>query len=78
MFIIIQGIYSCRGASILFADADGASKFEDLTKLELALKEITKCDPVNQPQPLSNALALVIGSRAHLEKESLAKRSIFR
>ncbi|KAF9421742.1 hypothetical protein HW555_002423 [Spodoptera exigua] len=34
------GIESCRGASILFADADGASKFEDLTKLETALKEL--------------------------------------
>ncbi|XP_045492543.1 dolichyl-phosphate beta-glucosyltransferase [Colias croceus] len=72
------GIFSCRGATILFADADGASKFEDLTKLESALKEISKCDPLTQPEYVSIGKAIVIGSRAHLEKESLAKRNIFR
>lgn len=69
---------SSRGATVLFADADGASKFEDLTKLEAALKEITKHDPIDCPQEASESEAIVIGSRAHLEKESLAKRSIFR
>ncbi|XP_045459951.1 dolichyl-phosphate beta-glucosyltransferase [Melitaea cinxia] len=72
------GILSSRGASILFADADGASKFEDLTKLETALKKITKYDPISQPDEISQSEAVIIGSRAHLEKESLAKRSIFR
>ncbi|CAH0721456.1 unnamed protein product, partial [Brenthis ino] len=72
------GILSSRGATILFADADGASKFEDLSKLEIALKEITKFDSISQPQDISQTEAIVIGSRAHLEKESLAKRSIFR
>ncbi|XP_038213580.1 dolichyl-phosphate beta-glucosyltransferase [Zerene cesonia] len=72
------GIFSCRGATILFADADGASKFEDLKKLEAALKEITKYDPLTQPEAISKSKTIVIGSRAHLEKESLAKRNIFR
>ncbi|XP_023942128.2 dolichyl-phosphate beta-glucosyltransferase [Bicyclus anynana] len=72
------GILSSRGATILFADADGASKFEDLVKLEAALKDITKCSPIDQPQETSTSEAIVIGSRAHLEKESLATRSIFR
>lgn len=63
---------------ILFADADGASKFEDLRKLEVALQEIVKCNIITQPEEVSKAEALVIGSRAHLEEESLAKRSIFR
>ncbi|XP_026765241.1 dolichyl-phosphate beta-glucosyltransferase [Galleria mellonella] len=72
------GVQSCRGALILFADADGASKFEDLTKLEAALKSIAKYDPITQPAEISNCDILVIGSRAHLEKESLAKRSVFR
>ncbi|KAJ8727245.1 hypothetical protein PYW08_015642 [Mythimna loreyi] len=72
------GIESCRGASILFADADGASKFEDLTKLEAALKGLTKYDPLSQPSDVSDCIAIVIGSRAHLEKESLATRSVFR
>lgn len=61
----------------MFADADGASKFEDLTKLEAALKELCY-DPVLQPNDVSNSIAIVIGSRAHLEKESLATRSVFR
>ncbi|XP_028042919.1 dolichyl-phosphate beta-glucosyltransferase [Bombyx mandarina] len=72
------GIQSSRGATILFADADGASKFEDLTKLEVALKDIVKCDPLKDVKTTSESLGIVIGSRAHLEKESLAKRNIFR
>lgn len=72
------GVQSSRGAAILFADADGASKFEDLTKLEAALKNLLGCDLVSQPELVGDKLALVIGSRAHLEEESLAKRSIFR
>ncbi|XP_063635905.1 dolichyl-phosphate beta-glucosyltransferase [Cydia splendana] len=72
------GIQRARGATILFADADGATKFEDLTKLELALNQHVKADVNTQPELVSNCLAIVIGSRAHLEKESLATRSIFR
>lgn len=72
------GVQSCRGAVILFADADGASKFEDLTKLEEALKVIMKCDYITDPSNVKNSVAIAIGSRAHLEQESLATRSIFR
>ncbi|KAM3968179.1 dolichyl-phosphate beta-glucosyltransferase wollknaeuel [Aphomia sociella] len=72
------GVQSARGALILFADADGASKFEDLEKLETALKGIAKYDPIIQPAEISNCNVLVVGSRAHLEKESLATRSVFR
>ncbi|XP_049888193.1 dolichyl-phosphate beta-glucosyltransferase [Pectinophora gossypiella] len=72
------GIQSSRGAVILFADADGASKFEDLTKLEAALTDIVHNDLKTQPGPVGDSLAIVIGSRAHLEKDSLATRSIFR
>ncbi|CAH2063133.1 unnamed protein product, partial [Iphiclides podalirius] len=72
------GVQSSRGATILFADADGASKFEDLVKLERALKDIISCDPVTEPELVSQKVALSIGSRAHLERESLATRSLFR
>ncbi|KAL4709326.1 hypothetical protein ACJJTC_007058 [Scirpophaga incertulas] len=75
---VCLGVQSSRGCTILFADADGASKFEDLQKLELALKEIATYDPIMESNKIANNQALVIGSRAHLEKESLAKRSIFR
>lgn len=35
-------MYSARGALVLFADADGATKFSDLTKLEDSLTELLK------------------------------------
>ncbi|XP_041973035.1 dolichyl-phosphate beta-glucosyltransferase [Aricia agestis] len=72
------GVLNARGATILFADADGASKFEDIKKLEVALMELLKVDPTTSPSSVSTKSAIVIGSRAHLEKDSLATRSIFR
>lgn len=33
---------SARGAMLLFADADGATKFSDLVKLEDSLKSLVK------------------------------------
>lgn len=45
-----------RGERILFADADGASMFSDLDKLEAAMDQTVS--------PSGHALAL--GSRAHL------------
>jgi dolichyl-phosphate beta-glucosyltransferase len=44
-----------RGRYVIFADADGASKFEDLSKLEMELKRIEK-----------NGVAVAVGSRAHM------------
>ncbi|XP_063823151.1 dolichyl-phosphate beta-glucosyltransferase [Ostrinia nubilalis] len=72
------GIESSRGSLILFADADGASKFEDLKKLEVAVQGTLKYDVITQPEEISKAHSIVIGSRAHLEEESLATRSVFR
>lgn len=56
----LQGVLSCRGKLILFADADGATRFSDLANLEKSLKD-TAGD------------AVVIGSRAHLEDKALAE-----
>jgi dolichyl-phosphate beta-glucosyltransferase len=39
---MFQGVQSARGAVILFADADGATKFPDLAKLESSLKDTVK------------------------------------
>ncbi|XP_075214347.1 dolichyl-phosphate beta-glucosyltransferase wollknaeuel isoform X2 [Lycorma delicatula] len=72
------GMSSARGAVLLFADADGATKFSDLTKLENSLKELVKGDYQIEPERVSNELAIVCGSRAHLEKEAVATRSFFR
>lgn len=35
-------MYCTRGALLLFADADGATKFSDLIKLESSLNELLK------------------------------------
>nr|SVE74385.1 EOG090X0BIY [Daphnia barbata] len=66
------GILSSRGKQLLFADADGATTFEDISKLQDNLKQLIN------GQSLDDALALVCGSRAHLEKEAIASRSFFR
>ncbi|KAK7485918.1 hypothetical protein BaRGS_00022784 [Batillaria attramentaria] len=62
------GMLSGRGRQLLFADADGASKFSHVEKLEAELKKINT----------EENLVVVCGSRAHLEKESVAQRSLFR
>ncbi|KAI9555673.1 hypothetical protein GHT06_018188 [Daphnia sinensis] len=66
------GMLSARGEQLLFADADGATTFEDISKLQNNLKELVK------GQTMDKALGLVCGSRAHLEKEAIASRSFFR
>lgn len=67
--LLKQGMLSARGQYVLFADADGATKFADLDKVDAEMQSVTKDwqDP-----------AIVIGSRAHLEAEAIASRSAFR
>lgn len=62
---------SARGRQLLFADADGATKFSDFDKLEAELKAVQPLDEWQKP-------VLIIGSRAHLEDEAIATRSLFR
>ena len=62
------GMLSARGNNLLFADADGATKFSDIEKLE---KEMITAS-------VHNSKSIVIGSRAHLEKQAIATRSFFR
>ncbi|KAM7111589.1 dolichyl-phosphate beta-glucosyltransferase [Molossus nigricans] len=64
-----MGVFSSRGKKILMADADGATKFPDVEKLEKGLDEL---------QPWPDQMAIACGSRAHLQKESIAQRSYFR
>lgn len=64
-----MGVFSSRGEKILMADADGATKFPDVEKLEKGLSDL---------QPWPDQMAIACGSRAHLEKESIAQRSYFR
>ena len=60
---------SSRGKSLLFADADGATKFSDYAKLEESLKTIATDWTGN---------AVIVGSRAHMEDEAIATRTFFR
>uniref|UniRef100_UPI00398F7E83 dolichyl-phosphate beta-glucosyltransferase isoform X1 n=2 Tax=Pristiophorus japonicus TaxID=55135 RepID=UPI00398F7E83 len=66
---IKMGVLSSRGRYILMADADGATKFADIEKVEAGLKDL---------QPGPDNMAISCGSRAHLEKETVAQRSYFR
>lgn len=64
---IREGVLAARGKYILFADADGASKFQDIEKLEEFMAAKRGSD-----------LVVAIGSRAHMEEEAIANRSLFR
>jgi len=73
------GILCSRGRFILFADADGATKFSEFKKLEAEAKR--QCNAETFGSPLSTDWThpvIVVGSRSHLEKESIASRSLFR
>merc|ERR1711920_165047 len=53
-----------RGRLLLMVDSDGATKIDDIEKLERRLGDAT--------------LGVVIGSRAHLAHDVIAKRSLLR
>lgn len=69
-----HGMLHTRGARILFADADGASRFEDLALLEKAMDEMCSEPAANghaeshkDVRP-TDVKAIAIGSRAHMVK----------
>ncbi|KAG9510517.1 Dolichyl-phosphate beta-glucosyltransferase, partial [Fragariocoptes setiger] len=66
-----MGVLASRGQRILFADADGASKFSEIDKLDRYIDTQLKLNSsLNQ--------LIAIGSRSHLEKDAIATRSLFR
>lgn len=66
---VTHGMRHVRGKYAVFADADGASKFEDLGKLVRELKKIEDKD----------GRGVAVGSRAHLVgSEEVVKRSFIR
>lgn len=68
----VKGMQSARGKYLLFADADGATTFSDYDKLEDEMKTL-----LGTPYDWQKS-GIVIGSRAHLEVEAIATRSLFR
>ncbi|KAL3068102.1 hypothetical protein niasHT_038092 [Heterodera trifolii] len=74
-----EGALCARGQFILFADADGASRFSDFRRLEKQMHLLCNGDvlPSSEPTDWTHP-AIVVGSRAHLEEESMSRRSILR
>lgn len=68
------GMFSARGVNLLFADADGATTFRDIERLE---KEI-KSQAVTEGAGDESSEKIVCGSRAHLQDAATAERSFFR
>mmetsp|Transcript_13435 Transcript_13435/g.17426 ORF Transcript_13435/g.17426 Transcript_13435/m.17426 type:complete len:332 (-) Transcript_13435:43-1038(-) len=64
---VCKGMLRARGKYLLMADADGATDFPDLERLERGMNAIE-----------NNELGIVVGSRAYLMEESLAERSLLR
>jgi len=63
-----MGMMAARGRHIFFADADRAMPFPEFQKIYKRYKDSIE----------NNADLIVVGSRAHLEKESISERSFFR
>jgi len=63
-----MGMMAARGRKIFFADADRAMPFVEFEKINEKFEYLSDSFPN----------LLVIGSRAHLEKKSIAQRSLFR
>ncbi|KAI9495879.1 nucleotide-diphospho-sugar transferase [Zychaea mexicana] len=65
---VTQGMLGARGERCLMVDADGATRFADLEKLEGALDKVSK-----------DGYGVAVGSRSHLvSTEAVVKRSFVR
>jgi dolichyl-phosphate beta-glucosyltransferase len=70
---IRRGVLASRGQYILFADADGATDITYVDNLLSKLKSIEKHD-----MKLGGSVGMVVGSRAHLQNDSIAVRKWYR
>jgi glycosyltransferase involved in cell wall biosynthesis len=59
-----QGMLHARGALLLMVDADGASKFDDVAKLERELAKVAV-----------GGHGIAVGSRRHLQQDAVANRA---
>ncbi|OVA19736.1 Glycosyl transferase [Macleaya cordata] len=82
---IRRGMLHSRGELLLMLDADGATKVNDLEKLEyqicaVAEKELHSGDAVarDSSSRISDIPIAAFGSRAHLEEKALATRKWYR
>ncbi|RZC50513.1 hypothetical protein C5167_018946 [Papaver somniferum] len=81
---IRKGMLHSRGELLLMLDADGATKVNDLEKLESQIraqaeKEIQSAAvPSDSSSRISDIPIAAFGSRAHLEEKALASRKWYR
>ncbi|MEW5299785.1 MAG: hypothetical protein WDW38_010878 [Sanguina aurantia] len=82
-----RGMLIARGEYCLFADADGATKVTELEKLEDALALGMKADfsaaassssSAARRRTMTGSVGAAFGSRAHLERDAVVKRSRLR
>lgn len=64
------GMQSARGEFLLFADADGATRYSDFAKISRRMFDDVTSDWREE--------GIVVGSRAHLQQDAVAERSFFR
>lgn len=78
---IRNGMLHSRGELLLMLDADGATKVDDLEKLEIQMFAVAKKElhaACNSSLGLPDVPIVAFGSRAHLEEEALATRKWYR
>lgn len=69
---VCHGLQIARGEYVMFADADGASKFSDMDKLVESVRKMDKGKPEEIP-------AVAVGSRAHMvNTDAVVKRAFIR
>lgn len=69
-FAVRQGFFAAHGDYVLMVDGDNATKISDVTRLFQALRGSAS---TRKSPPM-----IALGSRAHLEKDSIAKRTFGR
>ncbi|KAJ0705085.1 putative dolichyl-phosphate beta-glucosyltransferase [Helianthus annuus] len=78
---IRKGMLHSRGKLLLMLDADGATKVDDLEKLEnqiLAVAKKKHQSAGDSSEGIQDIPIVAFGSRAHLEKKALATRKWYR
>ncbi|CAK9323757.1 unnamed protein product [Citrullus colocynthis] len=75
---IRKGMLHSRGELLLMLDADGATKVNDLEKLENQIHAFAKKESSGSNFRVSDIPVAAFGSRAHLEEKALATRKMYR
>ncbi|KVI09812.1 dolichyl-phosphate beta-glucosyltransferase [Cynara cardunculus var. scolymus] len=78
---IRKGMLHSRGKLLLMLDADGATKIDDLEKLENQILAVAKMEHQtagDSSDGIADIPIVAFGSRAHLEKKALATRKWYR